>query len=64
MSSDPHERHWVSAATALAGLFAIGYFYEPLRQFVKNDILFMAAIVVVLLCLRWFGNYLAKKLRR
>jgi hypothetical protein len=64
MNPGPHERHWVSAATALAGLFAIGYFYEPLRQLVKSDILFMAVILVVLLCLNWLGNYLANKVRR
>ena len=56
-----NERHWVSAAIALAGLFAFGYFYESLRQLLGNDLLLLGFVLVFLFCLGRFGNYVAGK---
>ena len=56
-----NERHWVSAAIALAGLFVFGYFYESLRQFLGNDYLLMGVALLFLFILGRFGNYVASK---
>ena len=56
-----NERHWVSAAIALAGLFVFGYFYESLRQFLGNDHLLMGVALLFLFSLGRFGNYVAGK---
>ena len=56
-----NERHWVSAAIALVGLFVFGYFYESLRQLLGNDLLLIAVALLFLFCLGRFGNYVAGK---
>jgi len=56
-----YERHWLSAAIALAGLFVFGYFYEWLRQFLGSDLVLIGVALMYLFCLGRFGNYVAGK---
>ena len=56
-----YERHWVSAAIALAGLFIFGYFYEWLRHLLGSDLLLIGFALMFLFCLGRFGNYVAGK---
>ena len=64
MTQGYYDRHWISAAIALAGLFIFGYFYESLRQLLGSDILLMGAALVYLFCLGRLGNYVAAKVSR
>lgn len=57
-----NQRHWISAAIALAGLFVFGYFYESLRQLLGSDLLLVGVTLLFLFCLGKFGNYVADKL--
>ena len=56
-----YERHWFSAAIALAGLFIFGYFYEWLRHLLGSDLLLIGFALMFLFCLGRFGNYVAGK---
>ena len=61
MSHTYNDRHWLSAAIALVGLFVFGYFYESLRQFLGNDHLLLGVALVFLFVLGRFGNYIGGK---
>jgi len=37
----------------LGGVFVFGYFYESIKGFIDNSILFVGAVVVYLLLLKW-----------
>lgn len=64
MTQGYYDRHWVSAAIALAGLFVFGHFYEALRQLLGSDILLIGVALIYLFCLGRLGNYVAAKVSR
>ena len=61
---DYYDRHWISAAIALVGLFVFGYFYESLRGLLGNDYLLLGVAFIFLFCLGRLGNYVAGKISK